>query len=98
MDAAEEKDIFLQQASSDLLSQYKTSLPKFLWSSIPPVSNRPKQQNHVRGRVRTQSTVELVNHVSFYAYIWMNWGEPLLTQTSASWSLFKNGHSYSIPN
>ncbi|MCJ1251940.1 hypothetical protein MMC30_009178 [Trapelia coarctata] len=61
MDAPEEKDVALQQASSDLLLRLKTSLPRFLWSSKAPSSPQPEKQNHVRVRVRTQTTDELVH-------------------------------------
>ncbi len=39
MDAAEDKDIRLQRASEDLLSEFQGRLPTFLWR-VPPAKQR----------------------------------------------------------
>jgi hypothetical protein len=66
MDAQEEdKDVVLQQASSDLIAKFKSSLPKFLWSSrandgLPSSAQRRK----VRRVVRYSTTVDLIKLAS----------------------------------
>ncbi|MCJ1383831.1 hypothetical protein MMC17_006945 [Xylographa soralifera] len=60
MDAPDEKDVILQRAASDLLDQFKSSLPRFIWHPAFPDGELPKQTRHTRNIVRTSTTVDLI--------------------------------------
>lgn len=62
MDVAEEdKDLYLQRASSDLLADLERSLPGFLWKTTGSSKTR------IRRRVRARDCERLVSLVSLLA-------------------------------
>ncbi|MCJ1404523.1 hypothetical protein MMC11_007749 [Xylographa trunciseda] len=60
MDAPDEKDVALQKTASNLLDQFMSSLPRFLWHSVPLDQDGPRQENHARNIVRTSTTLDLI--------------------------------------
>ena len=64
MDAPEDKDIKLQKASEDLLSELQHTLPRFLWKSITPQPGASKSRSHIaRSLVGYRTTDNLINLV-----------------------------------
>ncbi|SLM39571.1 Tubulin-specific chaperone D, C-terminal [Lasallia pustulata] len=62
MDAPEDKDIKLQKASGDLLSELQHTLPGFLWKSITPQAGAAKSRSHIaRSLVGYRTTDNLIN-------------------------------------
>ncbi|MCJ1390931.1 hypothetical protein MMC18_003792 [Xylographa bjoerkii] len=60
MDAPDEKDLVLQRTASDLLDQFKSSLPRFLWHPMPPDQEAPERKTYARNIVRTSTTLDLI--------------------------------------
>lgn len=65
MDATEDKDVQLQRASSELLLEFESSLPRFLWTSRSKsqvtLDQRPSQR--LRKTVRSITTAQLIKLV-----------------------------------
>ncbi|KAL9117901.1 MAG: hypothetical protein Q9187_005556 [Circinaria calcarea] len=62
MDAAEDKDVQLQRASSELLLEFESSLPRFLWISSSKSQVTPDQRpsQRLRKTVRHRTTADLI--------------------------------------
>ncbi|MCJ1435609.1 hypothetical protein MMC27_004983 [Xylographa pallens] len=60
MDAPDEKDVALQRASPDLLDQFKSSLPRFLWHPVPTNGELSEPKLRPRNIVRTSTTLDLI--------------------------------------
>ena len=64
MDAPDEKDVALQRAASDLIDQFKSFLPRFLWHTVPLDQRFPEQGQQPRNIIRTATTLDLIKLVS----------------------------------
>ena len=64
MDTSTEKDVQLQRASTELLSELEGSLPRFLYSCKDGMAPTLEVPNTVRKRVRRSTTLDLIKLVS----------------------------------
>jgi hypothetical protein len=65
MDAADEdKDVQLQKQSSQLLADFETSLPRFLWKNL---RNEEGHSRRIRRRVRRRDTDRLISLVGQFS-------------------------------
>lgn len=65
MDAPEDAELHLQRASADLLSEFSSSLPRFLWLT-PKVGQQSEGEQgplFARKVVKERSTEQLINLV-----------------------------------
>lgn len=91
MDAPEDAELHLQRASVDLLREFSSSLPRFLWLS-PKVGQQSdgEQGPSARKIVKERSTEQLIKLVCPTS---IRSGAPGTYNSSSlySWSLFRNG-------
>lgn len=97
MDAPEDRELTLQRASADLLAEFSTSIQNLLWIT-PKVelqdgqTPNPVVRKCVR-EIKIDHLVKLVCLVLDGAIILRPFDDFCF---SGSWSLFRNGHNYSI--
>ena len=70
MDTSTEKDVQLQRASADLLSELKTTLPRFLYASDRRVNPNLEAPKGIRRRVRRSTTQDIIKLASSYGFIY----------------------------
>lgn len=100
MDVAEEPELTLQRISPDLLAEFGSLLPGFLWTEPKPeghsggASQGDKQQPHISRQLVKESKADKLVRLVRLNPDFVIPRHRVVMAVSRSWSRSRNGHNY----